>query len=131
MIGLDTIVLVRFFTEDDPELRKEAEVLMASFTPENPAWVSTPVILCLDWELRKNFPMKRAQLVDIYERLFNIKELLFDNAEAMNEALELFKNGKAGFADCMISCTARHAGCNKIVTFDKIAARDAGMTLLV
>jgi predicted nucleic-acid-binding protein len=48
----------------------------------------------------------------------------------VRQALSLFRKSNADFADCLISLSARAAGCSKTVTFDKIAARDAGMELI-
>ncbi len=41
------------------------------------------------------------------------------------------KNVKAGFVDVLIAQMANAEGCSKTLSFDKMAVRDAGMTLLV
>ena len=46
------------------------------------------------------------------------------------DALSIIAKSNADFADCLIAVSARAAGCRKTVTFDKIAARDAGMELI-
>jgi predicted nucleic-acid-binding protein len=45
-------------------------------------------------------------------------------------AVQQFRATRADFADCLISASARAAGCTRTVTFDRIAARDAGMELI-
>jgi len=42
----------------------------------------------------------------------------------------LQKARKADFADCLIAASARAARCSRTLTFDRIAARDAGMKLI-
>jgi predicted nucleic-acid-binding protein len=44
--------------------------------------------------------------------------------------LNLYRNTRADFADCLIAASAKAAGCSRTVTFDRIAARDAGMELI-
>ena len=45
-------------------------------------------------------------------------------------AVQRFRTTRADFADCLIAASARAAGCARTVTFDRLAARDAGMELI-
>jgi predicted nucleic-acid-binding protein len=51
------------------------------------------------------------------------------DAETVWQALRLFEQSKADFADCLVERMAAAAGCVRTVTFDKAAAI-IGMTLL-
>lgn len=62
--------------------------------------------------------------------LLSIKQLRVQDAETVWQALRIFESGKADFADCLIERMANAAGCARMVTFDKQAAK-SGMTLLV
>jgi predicted nucleic-acid-binding protein len=53
-----------------------------------------------------------------------------EQAATLANAVDQFRSGKADFADCLIAASARAAGCSRTVTFDHIAARDAGMELI-
>jgi predicted nucleic-acid-binding protein len=53
-----------------------------------------------------------------------------ENAETVRGALQLYRSRNIDFSDCMIASSARAAGCSRTVTFDRIAARDAGMELV-
>ncbi len=53
-----------------------------------------------------------------------------ENDATVAQAVERFRTTQADFADCLIAASARAAGCGRVVTFDRIAARDAGMELL-
>jgi predicted nucleic-acid-binding protein len=46
------------------------------------------------------------------------------------EAIRLFKDGKADFADCLIERSAAEAGCSHMATLDRNAAMDCGMRLI-
>jgi predicted nucleic-acid-binding protein len=56
--------------------------------------------------------------------------LVVEQADTLEEALRHYRSTKADFADCLIAASARAAGCSKTVTFDQVAARDAGTELL-
>jgi predicted nucleic-acid-binding protein len=46
------------------------------------------------------------------------------------QALRLFREGKADFADCLIERFANAAGCDHTATFDRDAAKHCGMRLI-
>lgn len=130
MIGLDTNVLVRFFTEDDPAQLLTVRAFMAQLTVEEPGWVSLITLIELLWVMANKFGQNQNKIAFIVEHLLNSRYIVVQLASEVAEAVQLFKQGKADFADCLIASLAKAEGCKKTVTFDRIAARDAGMTLL-
>jgi len=71
----------------------------------------------------------REDVADIVRRILSIKQLVVQDAETAWKALRLFESSKADFADCLVERSAIAAGCERVVTFDRHAAR-SGMTLL-
>lgn len=130
MIGLDSNVLVRFFLQDDPRQSPKANELMQSFTPSDPGWVGVATILELVWVLAGRSRFDRLRIAKMLDRLLLQEEVVVEQAEYVHEAVRLFRRGNADFADCLIGASARTAGCSRTVTFDRNAARDAGMQLL-
>jgi len=57
------------------------------------------------------------------------RELVVEDEDLVIHALEIFQETKAGFADILIALKSEQAGCTETLTFDRRAARDAGMTL--
>ena len=55
------------------------------------------------------------------------KELVVEHAEVVLKALRVYAGSKADFADCLIERCAHAAGCDEIMTFDRNAAKTAGM----
>ena len=130
MIGLDTNLLVRFITQDDPVQCEQTDEVMRTLTAASPAWISLAVLLELVWTLGRIYRIDKHEIVQILDRLLDRQEFRIEQLDTVHEALTLFRRGKAQFADCLISASARAAGCSKTVTFDQVAARDAGMELL-
>ena len=62
--------------------------------------------------------------------LIRTKQFVVERADVVVRALRVFRTGKADWPDCLIERSAAHAGCSQTVTFDKRAARYAGMALL-
>jgi len=131
MIGLDTNVILRYFVGDEPTQAKKAEGIIDALTPADPGWICATVLAELVWALTRIYRFNQQGVIGVIETLLASDELKVEQSDDMRRALWLYRIGKADFADCMIAISAQTVGCSKTVTFDKIAARDTGMELLV
>ncbi|MGD0736386.1 MAG: type II toxin-antitoxin system VapC family toxin [Terracidiphilus sp.] len=130
MIALDTNVLVRFIAQDDPQQSRKADHIMGSLTKENPGWVGVSTILELVWVINSSIRPGRMGIANMITQLLTRDSIVIENAKAVENAVFQFRRGKADFADCLIASSAAAAGCSRTLTFDRIAARDAGMQLI-
>ena len=130
MTGLDTNILSRFFLQDDPLQSPKADQILASLSVDSPGWVGLATVLELIWVLSSKNRFDRRTIAKTVDQLLSREEIMVEQAETVQGALRLFRDGKADFADCLIALSAKAAGCARTVTFDRIAARDAGMDLL-
>lgn len=130
MTGLDTNILSRFFLQDDPLQSPKADKILASLSVDSPGWVGLATVLELIWVLSSKNRFDRRTIAKTIDQLLSQEEIVVEQAETVQKTVRLFRDGKADFADCLISVSAKAAGCARIVTFDRIAARDAGMDLL-
>ncbi|WLH31626.1 PIN domain-containing protein [Pseudomonas canadensis] len=131
MIGLDTNVLVRYVTQDDPVQSAKASELIESLTTASPGFVSLVSILELVWVLQSCYQSAKSDVVMVLETLLRIRELTVEHAEIIWQALRKFVANKADFADCLIERCAHAAGCEYTATFDLNAIKTAGMKRLV
>ena len=130
MIGLDTNVLVRYFVKDDPEQTRRAVGLIHALTPTEPGFVGLAVLVELIWVITRRYRMKRDAISQTLAILLTSREIVVEQSDTVRAALQFHRSGNAGFADCLIAASAKAAGCSQTVTFDRIAARDAGMELV-
>jgi predicted nucleic-acid-binding protein len=130
MIGLDTNIFVRYFVKDDPEQTRLAVKFIYALSPSEPGWVGQATILELVWAVTRIYRVDRAGVIRILETLLASRDIVVESDDTMRAALRNYRKGNADFADCLIAASARIAGCSRTVTFDRIAARDAGMQLL-
>jgi predicted nucleic-acid-binding protein len=130
VIALDTNILVRFFTQDDPAQSQKAEEILSSLTAAEPAWVGLVVLMELVGALAHIYEAGKQRTMHVLDHLLTRQELVLEQAETVGEAVRLFRTGKADFDDCLIAASAKAAGCSKTLTFDRVAARDAGMELI-
>lgn len=130
MIGLDTNVLVRYLAQDDSVQSPKATRLIEALGAENPGFVSLVSLTELVWVLSGCYASGKEDLVAVLEGLLRAKGLQVENAETVWKAVRRFKDDKADFADCLIECSARQAGCDYTATFDRGAAKHCGMRLI-
>jgi predicted nucleic-acid-binding protein len=130
MIGLDTNVIVRYFVKDDPEQTRAAVNFIYALSPSEPGWLGLATILELVWAVTRIYRVERVEVIQILDILMASRDIIVESDETVREALRLYRTGNADFADCLITSSARVAGCSRVVTFDRTAARDAGMELL-
>lgn len=130
MIGLDTNVLVRYIMQDDAAQASKASALLESLTVDAPGWIALISIVELVWVLGAAYDLQRAQVFAAIESILTIKELRVERASLVWKALRACRATKADLADCLITSSAVSAGCERTMTFDRAAARFAGMSLI-
>ena len=131
MIGLDTNILVRYLTHDDPSQTAAAIRVMNSLSSDSPGFLSLIVVAELVWVLAISYRFRKKEIeAGSARRLLRSKELVTERAEIVSQALRAFSAGSADFADCLIERCAHAAECQYTVTFDQKAATLTGMRLL-
>jgi predicted nucleic-acid-binding protein len=130
MIGLDTNVIVRFLTHDDPVQTVAAVKVMGSLSQQSPGFLSLVVVVELVWVLEVSYRFRKHEIEKVLETLLRSKELVVDRAEIVAQALPRFKVSNADFADCLVERCGHAAECQYTVTFERNAAVGAGMRLL-
>lgn len=124
MPGLDTNVLVRWLLADDDEQTDQAQRLLASaHTSQTALFVPTTVVMELEWVLRSRYRFDKSSVLSALNALLETRELEFQAEAALEQALHLYRQGTADFADCLHAGLCGAAGQSPLLTFDKKAAR--------
>jgi len=129
MIGLDTNVVIRFLTHDDPPQTAAALRLMNTLSAESPGFVSLVVVAEIVWVLKISYAYTKKEIEQVLDGLLHSKELVIERAEIVFQALRKFSDSRTDVADCLIERCGHAAGCEHTFTFDRNAA-GAGMRLL-
>ena len=115
MRAVDTNVVVRLVTRDDPRQTARAEAFVAKG-----AWVSHIVLVEVIWVLDSVFELPHKQLVTAIDMLRNHRDLVLQEPEVVSSALARFRRRpRLGFSDCMVLESARKAGHVPLGTFDR------------
>jgi predicted nucleic-acid-binding protein len=122
MRAVDTNVLVRLMTVDDPAQTATAEKFIAGGV-----WVPLVALAEAIWRIRKTYEFSNSETARAIEMILNHPNVVLQDSETVASALELFRaKPNLGFFDCLILETARRAGHLPLGTFDKALARNEG-----
>lgn len=106
MRAIDTNVLVRLITRDDPAQVEKAEAYVAPG-----AWLSHLVLAETLWVLESVYGLKARQLATVVSMLLEHDQLVLQEPDVVRNALEEFARRRSlGFSDCLIIEIARNAG---------------------
>jgi predicted nucleic-acid-binding protein len=127
MIGLDTNVLVRFLVRDDEEQFERAQkFIRREAQASTPVLVSHLVLLETEWVLRSRYKLSKTEILGAFSDLLSATDMEFEDEHSVEEALFIWKNSSAQFADCLIGTRYGALGCKATATFDAGAKKLPG-----
>lgn len=131
MPALDANVLVRYVVRDDAaQLASAGRLIRGCVEAGQTLYVPTTVVLELEWVLRSRYGLAKDEVIQVLAALFSAADLRIESEQPMEVALQLYREGRADFADCVHAALADHAGERPLWTFDKRAAAIDGARLL-
>jgi predicted nucleic-acid-binding protein len=131
VIGLDTNVVVRYLSQDDPKQSAAATKLFESvLTPDEPGFVSSVVLCEIAWVLAECYDADRVRIRGAIEGLLAARQIAVEAPDTVRKALRAWGDSSADFADALIGAVAAAHGAARTVTFDRAAAKLPGFQLL-
>ncbi len=123
MKALDTNVLVRFLVRDD-EQQSEAVYKKFKQTEANKEVLFIPVLVVLEtvWVLESVYEVTRQEILDSIDQLLLMPILEFEVQSAIRSFVASARENKTDLSDLLIAHSARFAGCECVITFDKRAS---------
>ncbi len=131
MIALDTNLLVRLLTNDEPRQAAKVEAwLRNNATSKDPAYVDHVVLCELAWVFERSYGYSRAEVQGALAALTQQDHLKVEAPGLVRQALALYADGPADFSDYLLAVRAQAAGYSPVLTFDRKAAKTATHQLL-
>jgi predicted nucleic-acid-binding protein len=130
MIGLDTNIILRTITGDDPVQSALVDRLLATLSSDRPGVINPVVLVETAWTLRGRYKCSRLKVLDHIEKFMRSSSYQIVDRDAVSEALEIGRQHSIEFADALIGEINRRSGCTTTVTFDQGVAHVPGFTQL-
>jgi predicted nucleic-acid-binding protein len=124
MLGIDTNVLVRFLVrDDDAQFEKARKLIKREVAAGRRVFINQLVLMETEWVLRSRYVVPKNQIIEAISRVLNATDVQFEDESAIEEALFIWKDSTADFADCLIGAKNRRLGCRATATFDVKASK--------
>jgi predicted nucleic-acid-binding protein len=117
-VSLDTNVLVRLVTGDDPAQARAAKDHLEG----KDIYLAKTVLLESEWVLRHAYELPRAEIARVFRLVLGLEKLIVEAAGEAATALAWYEQG-LDFADALH--LASSAACDHLVTFDRSLAATA------
>lgn len=119
MIAVDTNVLVRLLTGDDPDQAQRAAALFS----RSHILIPKTVLLEAEWVLRYSYEQPPAVILSAFRKLIGLPQVTLEDGAAVAEALTGYEAGM-DFADALHLASGREA--KEFATFDVRLKKRAG-----
>jgi predicted nucleic-acid-binding protein len=128
MKALDTNVLVRFLTGDDPAQSGKVISLFRSAQASGERFhVCSLVLLELAWVLESLYKYRREEILSAFENMLALPVLSMESPEIIEAFLAAAAGSKADLSDLLIGVSSKARECEITLTFDKKAAKETAL----
>ena len=120
MKGLDTNILVRYLTEDDPRQAAAAVKEIEGTGKKDEKRIVQPLVLCeLAWVLDTAYGVGKKELLDVFERILRTAQFEIPGKDLVWRSLADYRAGKGDFSDHLLGRLNEDAGASVTITFDR------------
>ncbi len=89
-------------------------------------FVNQLVIMETEWVLRSRYAVPKNQIIEAISGLLDAADVQFEDEPVIEQALFIWKDATADFADCLIGAKNRRLGCRATASFDSKASKLPG-----
>ena len=123
MTGIDTNVLVRYITQDDPAQSKAAtNFIEKKLSKDNYGFINILVLCEIVWVLRKCYGAPKKKIIRVLEQVLHTAQFKVQNPQLVWLSLSDFRKGSADFSDYIVGRLNQWQECKTTFTFDKKAS---------
>jgi len=120
MKGLDTNILVRYLTEDDPRQAAAAVKEIEGAGKKGEKLVVQPLVLCeLAWVLESAYDVGKKELLDVFERILRTAQFEIPWKDLVWRSLADYRAGRGDFSDHLLGRLNEDEGASVTITFDR------------
>ena len=119
-VVIDTNLLVRYLTDDEPQKAKAVDTLLNSAQKgEIKILIPSIVVAELVWVLESFYKMMADDITGLVEAILNTPGVDTHDKSVIKAALRLYRSKKIDLIDAWIIEFAKARGAKRIYTFDK------------
>lgn len=117
---IDTNLLVRYLTEDEPSKANDVKrLLLKASQGEIRLLIPSVVIAELVWVLQSFFKLERTEIATLLNAILYTRGVEVSDESIVSEAIVLYRDGNIDFIDAWVVAFAKASGVQAIFTFDR------------
>ena len=117
---IDTSLLVRYLTEDDPAKANDVKrLLLKAAHDEVRLLIPSVVIAELVWVLQSFYKLERREIVPLLNAILHTHGVEVSDKSVVSKAITLYRDSAMDFIDAWIVAFAEEAEVRFIYTFDR------------
>jgi len=122
---IDTNLLVRYLTDDDPQKAKAVDTLLNRANKgELKILIPSVVVAELVWVLESFYKLAAAEITELVESILNTPGVDIQDKWIIKAALKIYRSKEIDLVDAWIIEFAKAKGAKRIYTFDKKHFKD-------
>jgi predicted nucleic-acid-binding protein len=118
MIAVDTNLVVRILTNDDPNQARRAVKILKS----DDIFIPKTVLLETEWVLRHAYEIKSSKIIIGFQKLIGLPNVRVEDPDSVYQAISWYEN-KLDFADALHLASSKK--CASFATFDSSLIKKA------
>ena len=119
-VVIDTNLLVRYLTDDEPQKAKAVDALLSRASKgELKILIPSVVIAELVWVLESFYNMMADEIAELVEAILNTPGIDIQDKLIIKAALKLYSSKEIDLVDAWVIEFAKAKGAKRIYTFDK------------
>ncbi len=120
MKALETNVLVRYLTQDEPKQAAIAAGEIEQAAARDEKLLIQPLVLCeLVWVLESAYNLGKADILRVLDQIVRTRQFEVTDKDAVWHALADYRQGKGDFSDYYLGRANERDGAPQTLTFDK------------
>ena len=117
---IDTNLLVRYLTEDDPSKANDVKrLLLKAAQGEIRLLIPSVVIAELVWVLQSFYKLERSEIVPLLNAILHTHGVEVSDKTVVSDAIAIYRDGAIDFIDAWIVAFAKAAEVRAVYTFDR------------
>ena len=129
---IDTNLLVRYLTEDDPDKAQSVETLLIKAGKGEIKIVIPSVIIAeLMWVLESYYKMETGEISQLVGSILNTPGIDTQDKNILREVLKIYEKKGTDFVDAWIVEFARERNIKTIYTFDKKHFKETDLNIFL
>jgi len=126
IVVIDTNLLVRYLTDDDPPKAKAVDTLLNRASKgELKILIPSVVVAELVWVLESFYKLAAAEITELVQSILNTPGVDIQDKSIIKAALKIYRSKEIDLIDAWIIEFAKDKGAKTIYTFDKKHFRNA------